>query len=765
MEVRRAKNVATYIVAPLVDADGDPVSGAAGLDSEIDAWADGAAPDGFSDCTNEATEIGTTGMYYLSLTQAEMNNDYIVVQIKTSTAGAKTQVILINTKNQPADVLAISGDATAADNEESFFDGTGYAGTNNVIPTVTTLTNLPAAGATAAELAKVPKSDSTVSLNATALGAIADAVHDEALSGHTTAGTAGKALGDAATGASHITADYGSTEKSAIDLLDDATHGVSDLATAIADLPTNAELGTALAGADDATLAAIAALNNPSAAGIADAVWDEAATGHVDAGKAGQQLWTDLDAILADTDELQGNQGDWATATGFSIFDPATDAVAEVTLVDTCTVNSDMVAEAPTSEDNADSVWNRLTANVTAANSIGKRLLDFVTSLVYAAPPAAAPGVSDIADAVWDEATADHPTAGSTGKALTDAGSSGDPWATTLPGEYGAGSAGKIIGDNLNATVGSRLATAGYTAPPSAASNASAVRTELGTELGRIDAAISTRLATAGYTAPDNADVAAIKLKTDNLPSDPADESALEAAIAALPTDSDVQVAAAAALTAYDPPTKAELDSAVSGLATGADVAALNDISAADVRTQADAALTAYDPPTHTEATSDKEEVIAAMGDIDLSGVSVTVDLTPVTDILEPIEADLAHIGALEVIVTSPVASSGTVTLHQGDDYDAAHSRALSFTVSVAGAPNLAGATVKLKCSQATWEATGCTSDGTDWTITFEPDAADTTAITRERQAYELEATLSDNDVVTLATGILVCVADIPELA
>lgn len=37
-------------------------------------------------------------------------------------------------------VKQISGDATAADNAESFFDGTGYAGTNNVIPTVTTLT-------------------------------------------------------------------------------------------------------------------------------------------------------------------------------------------------------------------------------------------------------------------------------------------------------------------------------------------------------------------------------------------------------------------------------------------------------------------------------------------------------------------------------------------------------------------------------------------------------------------------------------------------
>lgn len=43
--------------------------------------------------------------------------------------------------NMKADALAISGDTVAADNAESFFDGTGYAGTNNIIPTVTNVTN------------------------------------------------------------------------------------------------------------------------------------------------------------------------------------------------------------------------------------------------------------------------------------------------------------------------------------------------------------------------------------------------------------------------------------------------------------------------------------------------------------------------------------------------------------------------------------------------------------------------------------------------
>jgi hypothetical protein len=80
-----------------------------------------------------------------------------------------------------------------------------------------------------------------------------------------------------------------------------------------------------------------------------------------------------------------------------------------------------------------------------------------------------------------------------------------------------AGSIGKLLVDNINATISSRLASSSYTAPldaagtrsavglasanldtqldaiPTAAENASQVRTELTTELGRVDAAISTR--------------------------------------------------------------------------------------------------------------------------------------------------------------------------------------------------------------------------------------------------------------------------------
>ncbi len=39
---------------------------------------------------------------------------------------------------------------------------------------------------------------------------------------------------------------------------------------------------------------------------------------------------------------------------------------------------------------------------------------------------------------------------------LDGAASAGDPWTTALPGAYGSGTAGKIIGDNINATISSR---------------------------------------------------------------------------------------------------------------------------------------------------------------------------------------------------------------------------------------------------------------------------------------------------------------------
>ena len=100
------------------------------------------------------------------------------------------------------------------------------------------------------------------------------------------------------------------------------------------------------------------------------------------------------------TDSLEAlrNRGDtaWGTATGFSTFNPATDVVAHVTLVDTCATNSDMrgtdnaavAGDAMTLTSGerttlAAAVWNALTSGFLAVGSIGKRIVDFLTGDAY----------------------------------------------------------------------------------------------------------------------------------------------------------------------------------------------------------------------------------------------------------------------------------------------------------------------------------------------------------------------------------------------
>ncbi len=132
--------------------------------------------------------------------------------------------------------------------------------------------------------------------------------------------------------------------------------------------------------------------------------------------------------------------------------------------------------------------------------------------------------------------------------------------------------------------------------------------------------------------------------------------------------------------------------------------------------------------------------------------------------LLPNLQGALTTLGARAVTIASPVAESGTVTLCAGDDYAAADGRAVTFAVAVEDVPSLTGATLKLKCAEATWTATGATSDGTDWSIVFEPTAAQTAALTAERLAYKVEATLAGGNVLTLATGTLVVMRDIPEV-
>jgi len=99
LTLRLKKNTAATLVFPLADADGQPITGAAALDSEKSQ--DGG---GFADCTNETAEIGTTGWYALTLTAAELNYGTIAVRIQTSTAGIMPMAFMVATYEEQLEI-------------------------------------------------------------------------------------------------------------------------------------------------------------------------------------------------------------------------------------------------------------------------------------------------------------------------------------------------------------------------------------------------------------------------------------------------------------------------------------------------------------------------------------------------------------------------------------------------------------------------------------------------------------------------------------
>lgn len=138
------KNAAYRITFPIFDADGDLVTGATALDSEVSL--DGGT---FADCTNEATEIATaSGMYYLDLTAAEMNADTVVIIIKTTSSGAKTTPIVLypatgninnldatissRSSHSAADVWAVGTRILTAGTNIALAKGTGVTGFNDI---------------------------------------------------------------------------------------------------------------------------------------------------------------------------------------------------------------------------------------------------------------------------------------------------------------------------------------------------------------------------------------------------------------------------------------------------------------------------------------------------------------------------------------------------------------------------------------------------------------------------------------------------------
>jgi hypothetical protein len=297
-----------------------------------------------------------------------------------------------------------------------------------------------------------------------------------------------------------------------------ATRSAIGLATANLDTqigtlatPTNITTATGITvssiGADAITASALAtdAVNE-----IVDQVWDELLSGHTGAGSTGAGLsaagaagdpWSTLipGAYGAGTagkilgDNVNATISSRASQTSLDTLDDLVDTevgaiktktdqltftVANQIDANSLTIGANVITASALATDavneiqsglatptNITAITGNITGNlsgsvgsvtnavgsVTGAVTVGTINADVITASALATD-----AVNEIADQVWDELLSGHATAGSTGAGLTSASSAGDPWSTALPGSYGAGTAGKIVGDNVNATISSR---------------------------------------------------------------------------------------------------------------------------------------------------------------------------------------------------------------------------------------------------------------------------------------------------------------------
>lgn len=444
LEIVRQKNVATRIVFPIVDADGDSVTGATGLDSEIDEFADGSNPTGFTDCTNEATEIGTTGIYYLSLTATEMNQDYNIVQIKTTTSGAKTQVILLRTiagdPKAAATVTTAGNSIDVASTGEVGLDfsniknATGSTTLTNItVPTVTDVTNAvgvkTGTGANQLDVTSGRIKADTVYWNGSAV-ATPDTAGYPKVTHKTGTGTGEISL---SSGAVTVGTNNDKTGYTASTVSDKTGYSLTQT------FPTNFS-SLSIDGSGRVDLGKwIGSAPNALISGRVDA------NAQVVGDKTGYSL---TQSYPTNFSSLSIDSSGRVTPT------PIESMILHSGTAQAGAVGSITLASGASSTDD---LYKGLIVKIYGATGAGQAR----TITAYN-------GTTKVATVAWNWIT--NPDSSSTyaiiasgnpsiNSSLQVSTTASDPWSTALPGSYGAGTAGKIIGDNLNATVSSRLAS------------------------------------------------------------------------------------------------------------------------------------------------------------------------------------------------------------------------------------------------------------------------------------------------------------------
>ena len=441
-------------------------------------------------------------------------------------------------------------------------------------------------------------------LAADAVAEIADGVWDEDATGHQTQGTFGQAIGDPVADADTIwglvntnldTTVSSRASQTSLDTLDDFVD------TEVAAIITT--LGTPAGASVSADIAAIEGQTDDigaAGAGLTaipwNAAWDAEVESEVD------------DALVARfLDKLILASGTADSGNTLTMVDAArTEGDADYWKGRLIVFTSGVIAgQCAIITD-----FNATTDTFTFAPAL--------TQAVATQTYVILPGIS-----VWDDTLAEHLAVGSTGNALNAAGSAGDPWATAIPGAYGAGTAGKIVGDNVNATISSRASqTSLDTLDDFVDTEVAAIITTLGTPAG----------------ASVSADIAAIEAQTDDI-------GAAGAGLTAVPWnaawDAEVQSEVDDALVAHNLDHLVGTATAIPAIPAGTYIDQMMDDGTAVYDRTTDSLQAIRDKSTDIET---KIDTIDNFVDTEVAAIKTVTDALPNAGALTTIQADLDDI-------------------------------------------------------------------------------------------------------------------------
>ena len=298
------------------------------------------------------------------------------------------------------------------------------------------------------------------------------------------------------------------------------------------DAITDAKIAASAVTEIQSGLASQASVNAlPTPATIADAVWDEALSGHLTAGSTGKKLADASTLTVGDIPAGLTAQQVWEYATRALTGTQATNLAAIPSIPTNPLLTNDARLNNLDATISSRSTLTAAQIRTELATELARLDVAVSTRLAaanYTTPPTTAQIATAVEAALLNDAD---------GQALLAAIQAAVQALFDQQADIPVATLVSLIAAQITADHGSGSYTTANLSAVALEATAQAIKAKTDNlpsdpaDQSELVTLINTRLAAANYTAPDNTGIAAIKAKTDNLPSDPADQSELVALI------------------------------------------------------------------------------------------------------------------------------------------------------------------------------------------------------------------------------------------